>query len=193
MPHIHTAPGQVDHTVSFFILNYSDRDEPRLTFHRHRKSGKLQMFGGHIELNETPWGALLHELTEETGYEPQQLKLYQPIPAIHLPGAVVHPQPLLSSTGRYPGEDSHYHSDSLYLLLTDEEPLGTPEEGESLELYHFTLDELEAHPEDDFMAWCREYGFFILESVWTGLAVDYDHDIFNYLVKLSRFSGALPE
>ena len=190
MAHIHTAPGQVDHTVSFFVLRLDDPELPRLTFHRHRKSGKLQMFGGHVELDETPWGALLHELTEETGFEHEQLRILQPtaLSIRELPGAVVHPQPLVSSTGRYPFEDSHYHSDSLYVLTAREEPAGIPGEGEATEVHHFSLEELEAHPADDLMSWCREVGLAIFRWLYPLYLGDHYEEL-----PLSVFSGDLPE
>jgi len=192
MAHIHTEPGQVDHTVSFFVLRLDQEfgSEPRLTFHRHRKSGKLQMFGGHVELNETPWGALLHELTEESGFERDQLAVLQPtrFQILELPGAVVHPQPLLSSTGRYPFEDSHYHSDSLYVLTAREDPRGEPEEGESTEIHLLSRAELEARSAEDIVPWCREVGIAILERLYPLLLEQHYEEL-----PLTTFSGELPE
>jgi len=192
MAHIHTEPGQVDHTVSFFVLRLDQEFglEPRLTFHRHRKSGKLQMFGGHVELNETPWGALLHELTEESGFEWDQLAVLQPtrFQILELPGVVVHPQPLLSSTGRYPFEDSHYHSDSLYVLTAREDPRGEPEEGESTEIHLLSRAELESHSAEDIVPWCREVGIAILERLYPLLLEQHYEEL-----PLTAFSGELPE
>lgn len=191
MAHIHTEPGQVDHTVSFFVLRLDEEygQNPRLTFHRHRKSGKLQMFGGHVELDETPWGALLHELTEESGFEHDQLAVLQPtsFQLLELPGAVLHPQPLVSSTGRYPFEDSHYHSDSLYVLTASEDPRGEPEEGESTEIHLLSLEELRANSSGDITPWCREVGLAILERVYALYLGDHYEEL-----PLTAFSGRLP-
>ena len=65
MPHIHTKPGQHDHTVSAFIVRL-DGKQPRILLHRHKKSGVYMQFGGHIELHENPWQAISHELLEES-------------------------------------------------------------------------------------------------------------------------------
>lgn len=67
MPHIHTKPGQYDHTVTAYIVR-TDGDDPKVLLHMHRKLGMLLPPGGHVELDETPWAAMAHELTEESGY-----------------------------------------------------------------------------------------------------------------------------
>lgn len=77
MPHIHTQPGQHDHTASAFIIR-TDGTEPRILFHMHKKIKKLMQPGGHVELHETPWQAVVHEIEEEAGYEISQLKILQP-------------------------------------------------------------------------------------------------------------------
>jgi len=43
--------------------------EPRIILHKHRKLNKLLQFGGHVELDETPWQAVLREIAEESGYD----------------------------------------------------------------------------------------------------------------------------
>jgi len=63
MAHIHTQPGQHDHTASAYIVR-TDFDEPKIMLHLHRKIGKYLQFGGHVELHETPWQAVVHELRE---------------------------------------------------------------------------------------------------------------------------------
>jgi len=64
MAHIHTAPNQHDHTVTAYIIRI-DKDEPRALLHMHKKLNVLLPVGGHIELDETPWAAMAHELEEE--------------------------------------------------------------------------------------------------------------------------------
>jgi 8-oxo-dGTP pyrophosphatase MutT (NUDIX family) len=165
MPHIHTEPGQHDHTVSFFIIR-TDFDEPKVMYHVHRKTGKLTMFGGHVELNETPWEAALHEIVEESGYAHEQLQILQPAQRLSfLTDAVVHPQPVVNSTGQYPGVVPHYHTDTMYALLASGEPLGAPEEGESTDIRLYTLEEIAAIPSSMiFEAW-REVGQYILSTI----------------------------
>ena len=77
MPHIHTQPNQHDASVTMFIVRL-DGNQPRLLMHMHRKLGKLMPPGGHVELSETPWAAVSHELQEETGYRLAELDIMQP-------------------------------------------------------------------------------------------------------------------
>ena len=53
MPHIHTEPGQHDHTVGAFIICLGN-NSPKILLHMHKKLNKLLPIGGHIELNEAP-------------------------------------------------------------------------------------------------------------------------------------------
>ena len=129
MPHIHTEPGQHDHTVSAYIIRYQD-DVPYLLLHRHKKYKKLMQPGGHVELNETPWQAMRHEIVEETGYDLSQLKLLQPPVAplsFRAPNTTVMPMPLLHNSHfvRDPTIDGHYHDDMVYAFVTDELPVQT--------------------------------------------------------------------
>mgnify|MGYP001683399595 FL=1 len=78
MPHIHNKPGQHDICVSGYIVKITEGDEPRIILHKHRKLKMLLQFGGHVELDETPWQAVLREIAEESGYDKNQLKLLQP-------------------------------------------------------------------------------------------------------------------
>ena len=76
MPHIHTEKGQHDHTASAFTLKHDiKKNEFRILLHMHKKYGKLLQPGGHIELHESPWEAILHELVEETGYLAKEMKV----------------------------------------------------------------------------------------------------------------------
>lgn len=72
MPHIHEGDGQHDLTAGAFIIRF-DQDEPKGLLHFHRKLHKLLPIGGHVELNESPWQAIAHELDEESGYSMSQL------------------------------------------------------------------------------------------------------------------------
>jgi len=64
MPHIHTAPGQVDNTVEVFIV-YRDKVLLRL----HDKYKVWLSVGGHVELDEDPNQAALREVKEEVGLD----------------------------------------------------------------------------------------------------------------------------
>lgn len=132
MPHIHTNPGQIDHTVTAYIFRL-DKDEPLTLLHVHRKLGKLLPVGGHIELDETPWGAMAHELEEESGYRMSDMMVMQPkLRVPQYPEVAVHPQPLFMNTHDITSE--HYHSDTAYLFVAQGDPTAMPDDGESADL-----------------------------------------------------------
>jgi 8-oxo-dGTP pyrophosphatase MutT (NUDIX family) len=64
VPHIHTEPGQVDHTVEVFVV-----DLGRVLLRLHDKFGIWLSVGGHIELDEDPVQAALREVKEEVGLD----------------------------------------------------------------------------------------------------------------------------
>lgn len=163
MSHIHTNPGEHDHTVSAYIIrNDSDLNEPKIMLHKHKKLGVYLQFGGHIELNENPWEAIAHELTEESGYNINQMKIMQPKLRIkRLDKAVLHPIPVAHNTHRFDPEGKHIHSDTGYLFITDESPAGTIDEGESEDIQLFTKDEI--------------------------IALGKNHDIFDNVMQISLF------
>ena len=98
MPHIHTQPNQHDASVTMFII-CMDGNQPQLLMHMHRKLGKLMPPGGHVELDETPWAAVSHELQEETGYRLTELDIMQPkLRMKSARGITIHPQPFASNT-----------------------------------------------------------------------------------------------
>ena len=61
MAHIHTLSGQHDFTVSVYIVRQFDDIDWRIALHVHKKHNSLLPFGGHIELDETPWQAVARE------------------------------------------------------------------------------------------------------------------------------------
>ncbi len=140
MPHIHTASGQHDHTVSACIVR-TDTTEPQALLHMHRKMQKLLYIGGHIELDETPWQAITHELTEESGYDISQLAVLQPAERMkQMDGAIVHPYPVCINT--HPIGDDHYHTDINYAFVTDQNPQSSIATGESTDIRWLTQAEL---------------------------------------------------
>lgn len=145
MPHIHTKPGDHDHTASAYVYRL-DGDEPRLILHFHRKLHKYMQYGGHIELNETPWQAIVHELREESGYEMSQLKILQPKQRMNpLKNRKLHPYPLYQLTHDIDTGDivgPHFHTDIAYAFITKEEPHLAISEAESSKLKLLTRDEL---------------------------------------------------
>ena len=165
MPHLRTRPGDHDATVSFFIVR-TDGPEARLTYHLHLKAQKLMMFGGHIERDETPWAAVLRELVEESGYHPSQVRVLQPrVRMRQVTDAAAHPVPVMSSTACTSAEPAHFHTDLLYALVTDEEPVGAPDAGESTDIGVVTRSELDRIPDEDIVEMWREAGRFILDEI----------------------------
>lgn len=140
MPHIHTKPGQHDMTVSAYIVRL-DGPEPRCLVHMHRKIDRLMQVGGHIELTQTPWQAMVAELREESGYELYELELLQPVAVPpQVSDGVVHPVPFLVNTHAVGNE--HYHSDLCYGFIAAAAPGTEPEAGESADMRWLTLSEL---------------------------------------------------
>lgn len=161
MAHIHTEPGQHDHTVTAYIVRL-DGSEPRVFLHMHKKLGRLLPIGGHIELNETPWQAMEHELLEESGYMLSDLKILQPKQRIdNLYDVVVHPYPVVMNTHEVmPG---HYHSDTAYVFIADSEPQVKIGDDESADLRWLTAAELNAIKEPDIFSNIIEIYNFILD------------------------------
>lgn len=141
MPHIHTQPGQHDMTVSAYIVRRVDGEWACLV-HMHKKLHKLLQVGGHVELDETPWQALAHEVMEEAGYELSALQLLVPNSiAFTSQHYVVHPLPISINTHKF--SDSHYHTDLAYAFETVAEPTGVPGEGEPQDIRWLTLKDME--------------------------------------------------
>lgn len=165
MAHIHTEPGQHDHTVSTYIIR-TDFSEPKLMLHLHKKHGSYLQFGGHIELDETPWEAITHELVEEAGYDLDQLTILQPATRLTnlSNNVVVHPIPVSHNTHRF--NDTHAHTDTVYAMLANSEPRHTPGEDESTDIKLFTRDELIALSNDQILENVREIGLYIFDEIF---------------------------
>jgi 8-oxo-dGTP pyrophosphatase MutT (NUDIX family) len=175
MPHIHSKDGQHDHTVSMFIFR-TDFDEPKILLHWHIKLFCYLQFGGHIELDEHPTQTIIHELKEETGYDIDQVQILQPSTYVKkLTGAIAHPVPVIYNT--HPIGENHFHTDAGYVLVTDQEPAGAPDEGESTDIRLFTRDEVVALPDDKIKPNVKEQILYM-----------FDHTLPNWEpVELSSF------
>jgi 8-oxo-dGTP pyrophosphatase MutT (NUDIX family) len=165
MAHIHTEPGQHDHTVSAYIIRI-DSDEPKIMLHLHKKQGTYMQFGGHIELDETPWQAIIHELREEAGYDLDQLMILQPTTRItHLSdGAIPHPQPMSHSTHNF--DNKHSHIDIAYAMVARNAPNYSPDENESTDIKLFTRSELQALPKELIFENVREIALYALDEIY---------------------------
>ena len=143
MPHIHTNPGDHDSTTTAFIVRKIDGEWHGL-LHKHRKLNMLLPVGGHVEVNENPWAAALHEIEEESGFELSQLEILQPMERIKkMDGVKTHPVPLFLQTHKYSDDLDHYHVDVGFLLITDQDPAGLPEAGESTALMWLTNQQIQ--------------------------------------------------
>ncbi len=163
MPHIHTDPGHHDTTVTAFVVRVED-GQPRVLLHMHRKFGKLMPPGGHIELSETPWAALAHELEEEAGYTLADVDVLQPKARMKTVSRVVmHPQPFLSNT--HPIDAGHSHVDLDYALVAEDLPKRPPAEGESTDLRWLTADEVRALPPEATWINVKEMILYIFDEI----------------------------
>jgi 8-oxo-dGTP pyrophosphatase MutT (NUDIX family) len=165
MAHIHTEPGQYDHTVSAFIIR-TDSSEPKVMLHLHKKHGTYLQFGGHIELDETPWQAITHELVEEAGYDLDQLSILQPAKRLtHLSNdAIVHPHPVSHNTHIF--NDNHAHIDITYVMIASSIPRHKPAEDESTDIRLFTRSELLALSNEQILENVREIALYILDEIF---------------------------
>lgn len=162
MPHIHTEPGQHDLTASAYIVRI-DQQEPRLLLHKHKILGVFLQFGGHVELKETPWQAVVHEILEETGYEITQLSLLQPESHIrYLSSVDLHPHPVVALT--HPFDDNHFHTDIAWAFVVDQPPKHAVGEGESSGLQLFNRQELVSLEPGLIPENVREIGLFVLDT-----------------------------
>lgn len=165
MPHIHTQPGQHDLTASGFIILLGD-GEPKLLVHEHLKLHKLMQYGGHVELDETPWDAVLHEIREESGYDPDQLQLLQPVPYFAPTGDnTIDPVPVSINTHPFGGDTSHYHTDMAYAFITREAPRNRQDDRESADHVKLTKAELEALGTDRMFDNVKQIGLFVFTVI----------------------------
>jgi ADP-ribose pyrophosphatase YjhB (NUDIX family) len=161
MPHIHTNPGEHDHTASAFIVR-TDFDEPKVMLHMHKKLGRYLQFGGHIETTETPWEAIVHEILEESGYEMSQLTLLQPKDRIGSLGTgKTHPIPIYHHTHQF--SEAHFHTDVSYPFVTDQEPRRVVGADESGEVRLFTRAEISEFADDDTFESVRRAALYVLD------------------------------
>jgi len=165
MPHIHQRAGQHDLTVSAFIVR-TDLGAPKALVHRHKHLGIYLQVGGHVELDEQPWAALLREVAEETGYDATQLSVLQPLDRFQSPNAVVHPQPVCVHTVPY-GAFDHYHIDLSYALVVEAEPSGQRAAGESSDLRWLAVEDVASFGDLDMPADVRDQLKYVLTHILT--------------------------
>lgn len=164
MAHIHTNDDEHDFTVTGYVVRV-DESEPKVLLHPHKKYSMLLPVGGHIELTETPWQAIAHELTEESGYELSQLKVLQPAIRIKdVANVAHHPQPVLFNTHTVP-DSKHFHSDIAYGFVAHTDPAHHVAPGEATDLRWLTRSELMQLPESNIYENTRQIYLFIIDSL----------------------------
>jgi 8-oxo-dGTP diphosphatase len=165
MPHINNQPGQHDHTVSAYIIRV-DTPEPQALVHMHRKLNRLLAVGGHIELNETPWQAMAHELQEESGYVLDELQILQPPHVIkNLDKVSLHPYPLAMNTHNITPE--HFHSDIEYGFIAQSAPTGHVNDGESTDLRWYTRAQIANLDESEIYTNTKQIYEFMFDTALT--------------------------
>lgn len=161
MGHINTEPGQYDPTVSAFIIKTGS--DPKIVLHIHKYMGTFLHFGGHIEIDESPWQCVIREIREESGYDISQLKILQPKGSLRkLDDLVIHPFPFLHVTYHYK-ELAHYHSDLKYVFVTKEEPKHKPTDGESETIRNFSRQEIVDLDESEMRAHDKKMCLHVLD------------------------------
>lgn len=164
MSHIHTDPGQYDLTASAYIVRL-DTIEPTVMLHQHKILHKYLQFGGHVELHESPWQALAHEIIEESGYSLEQLLLLQPTLRMGpFSDATIHPIPITIQSHQFAKQD-HNHTDIAYAFVTHEPPAHSIGEGESTIVKAFTIKELEALTDTEVIDNVRKTALFVLAEI----------------------------
>ena len=162
MAHIHTKPGQHDHTASAFIIR-TDTPKSTIMLHRHKLLGIYLQFGGHIELDETPWQTVLHEIREESGYTPEELWLLQPkVRVKRVSDADLHPYPVGYHT--HPFNKTHNHIDISFAFVASKPPKHAIEAGESSDIQLFTKEELLALPAGGTPENVKEIARFVFDE-----------------------------
>jgi 8-oxo-dGTP pyrophosphatase MutT (NUDIX family) len=163
MPHLHTRPGDHDFTASAYIVR-TDTPEPTIMLHDHIHLHRWMQFGGHVELDESPWHCVLREVKEEAGYQPAQLQVLQPTVRIReLNHAVLMPQPCALLTHGYASGD-HFHNDIAFAFIASTPPAIPVAAGESGVIRLFTQAELRALPDDTIAANIRDTALAVLTS-----------------------------
>lgn len=173
MTHIHTKPNDHDLTVSAYIINVEDPEQPKLLLHKHKTLRKLMQPGGHVELDETPWEAMAREILEETGYGLIHLTLLQVPGALNIklpnPSIRVQPSPVFINTHAMDnGMTSHYHNDMSYAFLTDAKPRFPVRKGESQDFKLVTLEELASFTREEINSTAQTVGKAVLEAYNAG-------------------------
>lgn len=158
MPHIHTGSGEIDRTVTVYIVHVPSK---RVLLRLH---DKYQMFlppGGHIEKNQTTIDAVLAEAREEVGLD---ITVWQgnKIFATATDGYEELIPPIALNIHDINAE--HRHEDLIYFATSETMEIVEPDNHEkSGGCVWLTREELLAHP--DLRETIRQYALKALETL----------------------------
>lgn len=116
MSHIHSEPGQIDHTVEVFVVH-----DKRVLLRKHDKYDIWIGVGGHIELDEDPNQASIREVSEEVGLD---IKLWTPRPLAKAGKDIELIPPMFMNI--HPVNDTHRHIAYVYFATSTHRDV-TPE------------------------------------------------------------------
>jgi len=77
----------------------------------------------------------------------------------------LHPQAFAHNTHAFGNDGVHKHTDLSYAFTTQEEPIGKPGEGESINLKWVSLEELKSLESNQIFDNVRKIGEFVLNEV----------------------------
>lgn len=137
MPHIHTAEGQYDLTVTGLLVHKN-----KTLLIKHKTLPLWLPPGGHIEPDQTPIEALFIEIEEEAGIDASLLKLVETQPyAPSFRRGASQALPLPFDMEHHAITDKHRHINMAYIIKSDTDHV-EPGAGESNTFKWFTADEL---------------------------------------------------
>jgi len=172
MPHIHTSNGAHDFVVDGLMLKKKSDGKYKVLLHKHKKYGTYQSAGGHVEVDESVWSALIHEILEESGYSVEQFEVMQPknrIKEVSKP-SVLAPQPVFINTHKTSEDSKHFHIQLLFLLVTSQEPAAGVASGESDDFIEVDKQEVHSLVKEGTVAWyigdCIDYVYDYILNNW---------------------------
>ncbi len=142
MPHIHTQPGEIDRTVSVYIVHVPSK---RVLLRFHDKYNFWLVPGGHIENTQTAPEAAIAEAQEEVGLD---ITLWQGNQLFHQTKEGYRELIPSVALNIHRVSPEHRHEDHVYFATTETMDIVEPEGREkSRGCLWLTKEELLAHPD----------------------------------------------
>ncbi|MFZ3010081.1 MAG: NUDIX domain-containing protein [Candidatus Microsaccharimonas sp.] len=132
----------------------------------HKVMHMLVAVGGHVELDENNWQAVVHEIKEESGYVLDELKVLQPAERIKtLTSVQLQPYPLVIKTQDTTGLENHLHDDIAYVFTTLKDPSIAIDSSESDDIRWLTEQEIQNLSDESIYADTREIYMYLFRVV----------------------------